>query len=363
MKKIAVLSILVLSILIAGCSNKTLDDNEIEKQSAKNKFSGENSVNSNNQLEAREAYKLYFNTELGIAFEYPKNWPEPFFVENKISSGSYFDNNNQWEIGLGEPRKNGIEDIYLMNIRGYYDQEKDEITSQITDPSNENSLWLDHQFNDEKASYLVYDEAGISSVKNIMVFLKEGGTLRIQSRGNVYDSEIYSIASSLRSFSGEENTSLNNDDNSVDSENDSNTQQGIASENVVYENDDYNFKITMPKTWENYKIKETQRNNSVEMYFGLPLSINYDQKTNTIKAEECSTCFARIYPLVIYGKDEFERLEAEGAFALNRVVGENDRYVFIVPKYIHGHSYDGQYIHDRQTEAATFLNFFETYND
>lgn len=153
---------------------------------------------NNNSDPVQNSFKVYSNEKLGITFNYPSEWPEPVLVEKQYSNGSIFDNNNQWEIKLGEPRKNYLEgaDTYFASIRGFYSQSKNEIIAEIN--SNKGSVWFLDQFKDGYDNYLSYGEAGIVGVKNIMYFGKNGKTVKIQSINDNLDNDIYLLALSMR---------------------------------------------------------------------------------------------------------------------------------------------------------------------
>lgn len=140
-------------------------------------------------------FKVYSNKELDISFNYPKAWPEPVFVKNAVSTGGMFDVDGQWEIELGDLHKNSLEgaDKYFASVRGVYTQSRSDILKKIKADEKEGSARLIK----ETDSYIVYNEAGIVGVKNIMIFGKNK-TIRIQSLGETLDSEIDSIADSLK---------------------------------------------------------------------------------------------------------------------------------------------------------------------
>ena len=145
-------------------------------------------------LSNKSDFKTYINKELGISFNYPKAWPEPVFVKNAGLTGGMFDVNGQWELELGDLHKNSLEgaDKYFASLRGVYTQSRSDILKKIKADEKEGSAKLIK----ETDSYIVYNEAGIVGVKNIMIFGKDK-TIRIQSLGDILDSEIDSIADSL----------------------------------------------------------------------------------------------------------------------------------------------------------------------
>lgn len=223
MKKITIFSLLVISVIVSGCSiklpnnqpttpsNPINSDVEIQLREEINKLTSEVDILRKEQIKSQTLdqsaaiqsnFKTYSNVELGIAFDYPKEWPEPVLIKNKSSDGSYFDRDNQWEIELGELHKNSIEgaDKYFASIRGYYSQDREEVMSQLNDPKNKGSLWLIDQFKNKQAEYVVYGEAGIVGVKDIMFFGENGKTIRIQSINDSFDADIYSVALSLRAI-------------------------------------------------------------------------------------------------------------------------------------------------------------------
>lgn len=196
MKKVTIFSLLAISVIISGCSINSSNNNKFTPlESSISEIPNEIISES---VDTQEDYKTYSNIELGIAFDYPKEWSEPVLKNNRASNGSYFDINNQWEIGLGEARKIGGENKYLLTIRGYYPQDKKEILSQLNDDENKGSLWFIDEFQNNQSVKISYGEAGIAGVENIMIFGAEGKTVRIQSLGGFFDSDINSIASSLR---------------------------------------------------------------------------------------------------------------------------------------------------------------------
>lgn len=140
--------------------------------------------------------KTFTDSNLGVTFKYPNNWPTPAVMTNHPSSGSYFDKDNQWEIGLGGILEGST--VYRASLRGYYPQTKNEIIAAINNPENKDSLALVNQFNNQQGVYLVYTEAGIRGVKNIMLFDNSGQTVRAQSIGGELDADIYDLALSIQ---------------------------------------------------------------------------------------------------------------------------------------------------------------------
>lgn len=155
-------------------------------------------------------------------------------------------------------------------------------------------------------------------------------------------------------------------------------EESIAN-NIIHEDKDFNFKITMPLSWKGYVVKS--RKVDKEFYgntysvnildFGFPMRLDYDEETNDVVAVACDSCFANVFSLTVYNSSDFDEIniknnddiDQNGTTPLNDLgllVGKNSDYVFVAPRYIHGQSYDGQFIYDRQTEAATFLSYFET---
>lgn len=207
MKKITIFSLLFLAVIISGCSTKSLNNNQSTAPNSSINSTRELSVQTADKtVDVQEAFKTYSNTDLGITFNYPKEWPEPTLIKNKIPNGSYFDNNNQWEIGLGEAQKIEGEIKYPASIRGYYSQDKKEVMSQLNDANNKGSLWFIDQFENNQSSYIVYGEAGITQVKDIMFFGPNEKTIRIQSLGATLDSDIHSIALSIRNINSTEDS-------------------------------------------------------------------------------------------------------------------------------------------------------------
>jgi hypothetical protein len=159
------------------------------------------------------------------------------------------------------------------------------------------------------------------------------------------------------------------------------TEDAIVNDNnIVYQNNDYGFKLFMPLSWQRHLVRTDvsginyhgKMHDAAKVVFGFPIKIAYNQETNVISAENCEDCFQEIFRLTIYTKEVFQELnrdndlviarEGESVFTdLGKIVGENEDYIFVVPKNIHGQSYDGQFIYDRQTEAATFLSYLQTY--
>lgn len=151
-------------------------------------------------------------------------------------------------------------------------------------------------------------------------------------------------------------------------------------QNIVYQNDDYKFKLFMPLSWQEYLVREDVEGvgyhgktyDATKVVFGFPIKIEYDSETNEIATENCDDCFQEIFRLTVYAKEVFQELnrdndlviaqEGESIFTdLGKIVGENEEYIFTVLRNIHGQSYDGQFIYDRQTEAAAFLSYMQTY--
>lgn len=171
-----------------------------------------------------------------------------------------------------------------------------------------------------------------------------------------------------------ENTAINNTNDSVNVV----SEQPQILNNIIYEDASFDFKIALPLNWKDYVVRS--REVSREFYgitykinefdFGFPVKLIYDESNKNINTEKCDVCFTNVFTLTVYNKSDFEEIsrnnEAEivknGSTPftdLGRLVGSNNRYIFTAPGNIHGQSYDGQFIYDRQTEAATFLSYFE----
>ena len=148
--------------------------------------------------------------------------------------------------------------------------------------------------------------------------------------------------------------------------------------NIVHEDVNYGFKMTLPLNWQDYEVRDREVSQEFygitykihELDFGFPVTLVYDQENNNISAEKCDSCFTNVFTLTVYNQLDFAEINSNndaeitknGATPftnLGRLVGSNNKYVFRVPSNIHGQSYDGQFIYDRQTEAATFLSYFE----
>lgn len=172
--------------------------NEVNRLSEENESLKETPVVEkikNEPVVSQSDFKTYSNKELGISFNYSKDWPEPVFVKNAVPTGGMFDVDGQWEVELGDLHKNSLEgaDKYFASVRGVYKQSRSDILKKIKADEKEGLAKLIK----ETDSYIVYNEAGIVGVKNIMIFGKNK-TIRIQSLGDTLDSEIDSIADSLK---------------------------------------------------------------------------------------------------------------------------------------------------------------------
>ncbi|MDD3999204.1 MAG: hypothetical protein PHR98_03855 [Candidatus Shapirobacteria bacterium] len=151
-------------------------------------------------------------------------------------------------------------------------------------------------------------------------------------------------------------------------------KEQVTTDNIVYKNDDFNFEITMPLSWQDYQVQN--RKISKELYgkkyivseldFGFPINLEYDQQNNTVNAKKCDSCFTNIFTLTVYNKIDFDEISKNNNTEiakngntpftdLGRLVASNSNYVFSVPGNIHGQSFDGQFVYDRQTEAGIFL--------
>lgn len=199
----------VVLLSVSACSFKTSNqkedlgqgsnqiENEVNRLSEENESLKETPVVEkikNEPVISQSDFETYSNKDLGISFNYPKAWPEPVFVKNAVPTGGMFDADGQWEIELGDLHKNSLEgaDKYFASVRGVYTQNRSDILKEIKANEKEGSAKLVK----ETDSYIVYNEAGIVGVKNIMIFGKNK-TIRIQSLGDILDSEIDSIADSL----------------------------------------------------------------------------------------------------------------------------------------------------------------------
>lgn len=201
MKKNIIFVLLIPIIFLSGCSFGTTNNNQPINQDSDTQLKNEVSKPAESQpVSPQNNFKTYSNKELGITFNYPNEWPEPVLVKKQSSNGSYFDNNDQWEIELGEIHKDSQGGVgrYFASIRGFYPQTQKEITTEIGSDKNKGSLWLTDQFENKQGSYVVYGEAGISGVKNIMYFGQDGKTVRVQSMNDSLNADIYSIALSIR---------------------------------------------------------------------------------------------------------------------------------------------------------------------
>lgn len=144
-------------------------------------------------LNNQNDFKTYINKELGISFNYPKEWPEPVFVKNAVPTGGMFDVSGQWEIELGDLHKNSLEgaDEYFASIRGVYTQSREDILKRIKADEKEGTAKLIA----ETDAYIVYNEAGIVGVKNILIFGSK--TIKLQSLGGTLDFAIDSISDNI----------------------------------------------------------------------------------------------------------------------------------------------------------------------
>lgn len=218
MRKTIFFFLLVSLFVLPGCSfqennnlqlntpttstSSVVDQSQNEIENSETNLTKELAENqSEPQLDSSKSnFKTYSNVELGLSFNYPNEWPEPILIKKQYSAGSYFDNNDQWEIQLGELHENSFEgaDKYFASIRGFYLQNKEEVISEIKNDKNKNLLWLNDQFENQEGSFIVYDEAGIVGVKNIMYFGNNGKTVKVQSIDDSLNDDIYSVALSLR---------------------------------------------------------------------------------------------------------------------------------------------------------------------
>ena len=156
------------------------------------------------------------------------------------------------------------------------------------------------------------------------------------------------------------------------------TEERVGLNSVIHEDKNFNFKITMPLSWSGYIVQSRKVNKEFygttysvnELDFGFPVRLDYDEDSNNISAVDCDSCFARVFSLTVYNSSDFDKINIKnkaeiaknGTTPLNDLgllVGNNSDYVFLAPRYIHGQSYDGQFIYDRQTEAAAFFSYFE----
>ncbi|MDD3285182.1 MAG: hypothetical protein PHG95_00875 [Patescibacteria group bacterium] len=169
-------------------------------------------------------------------------------------------------------------------------------------------------------------------------------------------------------------------DNLLEAETGNQTQELEKTENIIYEDANFNFKITMPLNWQDYKVQSREVKREFygltytinELDFGFPVKLLYDQENNEVNVEKCDSCFIKIFTLTVYNRSDYDEISANNeaeiakngatpATNLGNLIGSNGKYVFMAPSNIHGQAYDGQFIYDRQTEAAAFLSDFEAY--
>ncbi len=196
------------TLSFAACSSKTNEgtynpSNEINQALVEESISTTNTLGENSLVVEAEAetpaitqseFKIYSNQELGFSFKYPKTWPEPSLITDGNMSGGIFEEEGQWQIGLGELHKASLEgaDKYFATISGFYLQSKADMIKKIK--SDEINKFV--KLIKETDSYIVYSEVGMVGVKNIMIFNGDKA-VRINSLEGTMDSEIDSIAESL----------------------------------------------------------------------------------------------------------------------------------------------------------------------
>jgi hypothetical protein len=209
MKKLLFFPLLFLTVLVSGCTIKAPNgqSNQPALNPGANNSGGVSLSEATTSIPVPEqrpvpiTKRTYSNEELGVSFNYPKEWPRPIFIAKATSDGSYFDSNDQWEIRLGDLYKNSGDGTvkYFLSIRGFYKQEEKKAIAEINSLKNKGSLSMIEQFKTKQAAAVVYGEPA-TGAKNIMLFGKNGEVVKIQSIDTKLDADMYGIARTLDFF-------------------------------------------------------------------------------------------------------------------------------------------------------------------
>ncbi len=169
--------------------------------------------------------------------------------------------------------------------------------------------------------------------------------------------------------------------------NDSEPESKLDNNNFLYKNNDYQFQIIFPNTWEEVAVRSEEDSMSLinpnnandnkinfvsqDLVFGFPIKVTYQD--NQVFVKDCFSCFAEVFRLQILSKEdsrEFEvarnlNIQEYGSNPLNnyRIITSNNNYIFYGPTNFFGQSYDGEFIKNRQIEAQEAIsNQFVVWN-
>ncbi len=89
-------------------------------------------------------------------------------------------------------------------------------------------------------------------------------------------------------------------------------QNKDVSDEIIYKNEDYNFQLTLPKTWQDYKVFETETEWGEEVgsvmtyYFALPT-----KDSNWPKEYDIDEGYASLFAITLLDEDQYEIVKSE----------------------------------------------------
>jgi len=89
-------------------------------------------------------------------------------------------------------------------------------------------------------------------------------------------------------------------------------QNKDVSDEIIYKNEDYNFQLTLPKTWQDYKVFETetkwgeQVGSAMTYYFALPT-----KDSNWPQENDIDEGYASLFAITLFDEDQYETVKNE----------------------------------------------------